>query len=79
VSFQRFNPKIGALSRPPPIHISKPIEPLSLQQKIKVAGGKQASEVEPESDMGLMQHFEDTEGNYFGIYMVKSKGAETEK
>jgi hypothetical protein len=79
VTFQRYNAKIGAHLRPPLFHSSKLTEPFSLQQKVKVAGGKQASEIEPESDMGLMQHFEDTEGNYFGIYMVKPKEAETDK
>lgn len=79
MSFQRFHPKIGAPLGPPPLHSLKLTESLSLQQKVKAAGGKQVSEIEPESDMGLMQHFEDTEGNYFGIYMVKPKAAETEK
>ena len=42
-------------------------------QKIEVAGGKKMDEVEPEGDMGLMQHFEDTEGNYFGLYALQKK------
>jgi len=40
-------------------------------QKIANAGGKKASEVEPEGNRGLMQHFEDTEGNWVGLYTMK--------
>ena len=42
-------------------------------QKVEAAGGKRTDEIHPESDHGLMQHFEDTEGNHLGMYMVKPK------
>ena len=42
-------------------------------QKVEQAGGKKMSEVEAEGEHGLMQHFEDTEGNYLGMYMQKPK------
>jgi predicted enzyme related to lactoylglutathione lyase len=34
-------------------------------------GGKKCSEIEPEGDTGLMIHFDDCEGNRFGIYTMK--------
>jgi predicted enzyme related to lactoylglutathione lyase len=46
---------------------------LFYSQKVDAAGGKKRSEIEPEGDHGLMQHFADTEGNYLGMYMQKPK------
>jgi predicted enzyme related to lactoylglutathione lyase len=40
-------------------------------RKVEAAGGKVTDEIQPESDYGLMQHFEDTEGNHLGMYKVK--------
>ena len=40
-------------------------------QKVVAGGGKKASEVLPEGTRALMQSFEDTEGNFFGLYMLK--------
>ncbi len=42
-----------------------------IQQKIVDAGGKRMTDVEPEGERTVMQHFEDTEGNYLGIYSMK--------
>jgi len=36
-------------------------------------GGKKCSEIEPEGEMGLMIHFDDCEGNRFGIYTAKKQ------
>ncbi|KIX03454.1 uncharacterized protein Z518_07006 [Rhinocladiella mackenziei CBS 650.93] len=41
------------------------------EEKIVAAGGKKMSDILPEGSMALMQHFEDTEGNYLGIYSMK--------
>ncbi|OCT47290.1 Glyoxalase/bleomycin resistance protein/dioxygenase [Cladophialophora carrionii] len=43
----------------------------SYEKKIVEAGGKRMTEIMPEGDMAVMQHFEDTEGNYLGIYSMK--------
>ncbi|RMZ88327.1 hypothetical protein DV736_g4438, partial [Chaetothyriales sp. CBS 134916] len=40
-------------------------------KKVIAAGGKQMTEVEPEGKGAVMQHFEDTEGNYGGLYQLK--------
>ncbi|KAJ9636183.1 hypothetical protein H2204_005455 [Knufia peltigerae] len=40
-------------------------------KKIVDAGGKKVTEVEPEGKFALTQNFEDTEGNYFGLYQIK--------
>jgi predicted enzyme related to lactoylglutathione lyase len=40
---------------------------------VEAAGGKKLSEIKAEGDHGLLQHFEDTEGNYLGMYMMKPK------
>ncbi|KAK6364503.1 hypothetical protein LTS17_012126 [Exophiala oligosperma] len=40
-------------------------------KKIIDAGGKKVTEVEPEGKFALTQNFEDTEGNYFGLYQIK--------
>jgi len=42
-------------------------------KKVEAAGGKKMSEIKAEGDHGLLQHFEDTEGNYLGMYMMKPK------
>lgn len=39
-------------------------------QNIISAGGKKVTEIEPEGKLALMQHFEDTEGNYVGLYQI---------
>ncbi|KIW66258.1 hypothetical protein PV04_08457 [Phialophora macrospora] len=41
------------------------------EKKIVGAGGKKMTEIMPEGDRAVMQHFEDTEGNYLGIYSMK--------
>ncbi|KIW93733.1 uncharacterized protein Z519_05048 [Cladophialophora bantiana CBS 173.52] len=43
----------------------------SYEEKIVKAGGKKMTDVVPEGNQALMQHFEDTEGNYLGIYTMK--------
>lgn len=43
-----------------------------MAQKIVANGGKKMTEIQPEGEMALMQHFEDTEGNYLGIYSMKA-------
>ena len=40
-------------------------------QKVVAAGGKKMTEAEPEGTRAYMQHYEDTEGNYGGLYMLK--------
>jgi len=48
----------------------------NLEESIDVIvknGGKKCSEIEAEGDMGLMIHFDDCEGNRFGIYTAKKK------
>ena len=45
--------------------------PILVLQQITKAGGKKVSEVEPEGDSSLMQHFEDSEGNWVGLYTMK--------
>jgi predicted enzyme related to lactoylglutathione lyase len=47
-------------------------------EKIVKAGGKKCSEIEPESDFGLMMHFDDSEGNRFGIYTAVKKDEKKE-
>jgi len=42
-------------------------------KKVEAAGGKRTDEIQAEGDHGLMQHFEDTEGNHLGMYMAKPK------
>ncbi len=41
-----------------------------MMQEIVKAGGKKMTEIMPEGDRAVMQHFEDTEGNYVGIYSM---------
>ena len=41
--------------------------------KVEAAGGKRLSDVEEEGNTGLMQYFEDSEGNFMGLYMLKPK------
>ncbi|KAJ9610875.1 hypothetical protein H2200_005652 [Cladophialophora chaetospira] len=40
-------------------------------KKIVEAGGKKMSEILPEGDRAVMQHFEDSESNFLGIYSIK--------
>jgi predicted enzyme related to lactoylglutathione lyase len=42
----------------------------SLLKNILDAGGKKMTDVMPEGKRAKMQHFEDTEGNYFGTYTM---------
>jgi hypothetical protein len=48
--------------------------------KITAAGGRKLSDPEPESTYGILQYFEDTEGNYVGLYtwMATSPAADDE-
>ena len=49
------------------------VEDAYLVEAIVANGGKKLSDVEPESDFGLMMFAEDTEGNKLGIYTMKNK------
>ena len=40
-------------------------------QKVVAAGGRKMTEVEPEGTRAFQQAYEDTEGNYGGLYMLK--------
>lgn len=40
-------------------------------QKVIAAGGRKVSEVQPEGTRAFMQSYEDTEGNFGGLYMMK--------
>lgn len=42
-------------------------------KKVLAAGGKKMTEVEPEGTRALMQCYEDSEGNYGGLYMLKKE------
>jgi len=72
VNCHSFGPHRSASERKPNFLSTYPLANQILPlQKIVDAGGKKASEVVPEG-MGLLQHFEDTEGNYFGLYSAES-------
>ena len=43
------------------------------------AGGSKASDVQPQGTRALMQSYEDTEGNFGGLYMLKKDKAGSKK
>ena len=54
-----------------PVPVSTCLLTVVVFQKIVKAGGKKMTDIMPEGDRAVMQHFEDTEGNYLGIYSMK--------